>query len=294
MRSSGVAQHVAEGVADAAAARASAPGGASCAGFIRTRATSIATKLSALSGEAERDARQSAMTMPAIAGPVIRAEWTRTLLRPTALTTRSGPTISITKPAAPGCRPRGRGRGGRSAAKTIQASATPVAARAKRSERRDGHPGLADDQQLALVEAVGERAAEGAEEEDAAELQGGRDADGDAGAGEAEDQPELGDDLHPVAGQRDDLPAEVEAVVGDLRVRRRTCAGRRSTALLLEHPLEDLRGALERGHVVVGKVLHAAREVGVLALAQALQQRPPLGGGGDDRAAAVGRDRRCA
>ena len=38
-----------------------------------------------------------AIRIPALAGPRIRAEWIRTLLRPTALTTRSAPTISITK-----------------------------------------------------------------------------------------------------------------------------------------------------------------------------------------------------
>ena len=38
-----------------------------------------------------------AIRAPAAAGPTIRAPWTRTLLSPTALTTRSAPTISITK-----------------------------------------------------------------------------------------------------------------------------------------------------------------------------------------------------
>ncbi len=82
--------------------------------------------------------------------------------------------------------------------------------------RGDRHSGLGDDQELALVEAVGERAAEGTEEEDPRELQGGGEADGEAGARQSEDEPELGDDLHPVAGQGDDLPAEVEAVIADL------------------------------------------------------------------------------
>ena len=36
-----------------------------------------------------------AIRMPASAGPAIRATWMRTLLRLTALTTRSPPTISI-------------------------------------------------------------------------------------------------------------------------------------------------------------------------------------------------------
>jgi hypothetical protein len=38
-----------------------------------------------------------AINTPASAGPAIRAEWTRTLFRLTALTTRSAPTISKTK-----------------------------------------------------------------------------------------------------------------------------------------------------------------------------------------------------
>ena len=38
-----------------------------------------------------------AIRIPAIAGPTRRAEWIRTLLRLTALTTRSAPTISIAK-----------------------------------------------------------------------------------------------------------------------------------------------------------------------------------------------------
>ncbi len=38
-----------------------------------------------------------AIARPAAAGPRIRAEWMRTLLRLTAFTTRSGPTISIAK-----------------------------------------------------------------------------------------------------------------------------------------------------------------------------------------------------
>jgi hypothetical protein len=38
-----------------------------------------------------------AITMPASAGPMMRADWTMRLLRLTALTTRSRPTSSITK-----------------------------------------------------------------------------------------------------------------------------------------------------------------------------------------------------
>ncbi len=56
----------------------------------------IATKVRALIAK-QGTTPTVAIRMPAIAGPTIRAAWTMTLLRLTALTTRSGPTISITK-----------------------------------------------------------------------------------------------------------------------------------------------------------------------------------------------------
>ncbi len=73
----------------------------------------------------------TAMSAPAIAGPMIRDEWMITLLRLTALTTRSAPTISITKLCRAGLSielmlPRAK-----AVAKTIQGATTPAAVTAK-------------------------------------------------------------------------------------------------------------------------------------------------------------------
>ena len=82
-------------------------------------------------------------------------------------------------------------------------------------DRRHDHQQLRDHQQPALVVAVGDDAAHRAEEEDRQELQPGGEADRRAAAGELHDEPHLGDRLHPVAGDRDDLAGEVPAVVRD-------------------------------------------------------------------------------
>ena len=83
------------------------------------------------------------------------------------------------------------------------------------ADRGERHQRLGHHQQPPLREAVGEQPAPGAEEEHRQELQRRGQADRDAAAGQAEDQPERGDRLHPVAGERDDLPGEVAPVVGD-------------------------------------------------------------------------------
>ena len=126
-----------------------------------------------------------AISIPASAGPTIRAAWTMTLLRLTALTTRSAPTISIDEALAgrvvdrvdrahredrevdhPGRDDAGRGDG-------------------EEADRGDRHQRLGGDQQPPLREAVGEQAAPGAEEQHRQELQRGGQADGDAAVGEA-------------------------------------------------------------------------------------------------------------
>ncbi len=63
---------------------------------IPQRAKIIAPKVSALSAK-QGTTPTVAIRIPASAGPTIRAICTITLLRLTALTTRSEPTISITK-----------------------------------------------------------------------------------------------------------------------------------------------------------------------------------------------------
>jgi hypothetical protein len=68
-----------------------------------------------------------AIATPAAAGPMIRAEWIRTLLRPTALTTRSEPTISITKLWRAGLSNALTVPRAKTSANTIQGSTTPPA-----------------------------------------------------------------------------------------------------------------------------------------------------------------------
>ena len=65
--------------------------------------------------------------------------------------------------------------------------------------------------------------------------------------GELHDQPHLGDGLHPVAGQRDHLAGEVAPVVGDAQGEEGAVqGGGHLLAALLEHPLEDRGGAVQR------------------------------------------------
>ena len=49
-------------------------------------------------------------------------------------------------------------------------------------------------------------------------------------------------------------------------------AARRSLAAVLEHALEHVGRAVERGQILSREIAHAAREIGVLARAQAEQQ----------------------
>jgi hypothetical protein len=105
--------------------------GPSSAGFIARSATIIAPKLAALTRK-HGSTPQRRISPPAIAGPITREAWTRTLLRLTALTTRSGPTISMTKLWRAGFSiefavPRMKTR-----AKTIHGATTPVTVTAKR------------------------------------------------------------------------------------------------------------------------------------------------------------------
>ena len=233
-----------------------------------------------------------AIRTPASAGPTMRADWTMTLLRLTALTTRSGPTISITKLCRVGLstaltapraktaqvdHPRGDDAGGGDR---------------EQAERRQRHQRLGDDQQPPLREAVGEQAAPGAEEQHRQELQRRGHADRDAAAGEARGS------ARPRRPSASSCPrarrAGRRSSAGSWgpRASRRSGAGRRSEPLAPRSPssmpLEDLGGALQRLHVVVRKVAHAARQVGVLAPAQAPQPLAAGGGDADQGAAAVG------
>ncbi len=104
--------------------------GPSWAGFIDRSAKTIAPKLAALTRK-HGSTPQSRISVPAIAGPITRAAWTRTLLRLTALTTRSGPTISITKLWRAGFSIEFAVPRRKTSVKTIQGATTPVTVTAK-------------------------------------------------------------------------------------------------------------------------------------------------------------------
>ena len=72
-----------------------------------------------------------AIRIPAPAGPKMRAEWMRTLLRPTAFTTRSEPTISITKLCRVGLSTALTAPRTKTRPKTIHGSTTPPAVSAQ-------------------------------------------------------------------------------------------------------------------------------------------------------------------
>ena len=88
-------------------------------------------KVSALTAK-QGTTPKAAIVIPASAGPTIRAAWTMTLLRLTALTTRSGPTISKTKLCRVGLSTALAEPIAKTARKTIQGATTPVAVTAKR------------------------------------------------------------------------------------------------------------------------------------------------------------------
>jgi hypothetical protein len=108
-------------------------GGGACRarGSIDQSATIIATKVSRLRPKAGTTPKP-AISRPAIAGPTIRATSMITLFRLTALTSRSGPTISITKLCRVGLSTLFTVPTRKTATYTIQTCSTPKAVIKKR------------------------------------------------------------------------------------------------------------------------------------------------------------------
>ena len=98
----------------------------SCERSIPRSATSIATKLSALSAKHGPTPR-TAITVPASAGPAMRLVWTTTELSATALTIRSCPTSSITNDCRAGLSIASTEPRARTSANTISVVTWPVA-----------------------------------------------------------------------------------------------------------------------------------------------------------------------
>lgn len=81
------------------------------------------------------------------------------------------------------------------------------------AEGKDPHRRLQDDHEFALVDAVGDDAPVGSEDQDGKCLQRGDDAQGNARSGQLEHEPGLGNALHPGADERNRLTAEIKSVV---------------------------------------------------------------------------------
>ena len=150
---------------------------------------------------------------PATAGPTTRAALNIAELRATALPMSPRPTISTTK---------------------LWRTGMSIALAVPRQQRQDDdhpdlddtgqrehgedrgehhHHGLHDEDRLALRQDVGEHAAEQAEDHHREELRGSDHAQPERVVGELEDEPGLGDLLHPRPDQRDELAAEEQLVV---------------------------------------------------------------------------------
>ena len=157
-----------------------------------------------------------AMSTPPMAGPMMRDELMTTELSPTALARSSGPTISYTKLCRDGMS-RATGTAGEPGEHPDHPHGDDVRGGEHAEDERE-HRGdrLGDHQQLALVDAVGERARPGPEEQHRAELEPDGDAEVDAAAGEVQDEPVLRHRLHPGAAHRDDLAEEEQPVVVDV------------------------------------------------------------------------------
>ena len=245
-------------------------------GAIRASATNIAAKVNALSAK-HGSTPTVAMITPAIAGPSMRAHCTITLFRRDRVDDPIGADHLDHEALARWVVDRVDAPRTKASAEDHPCLDAPVRASAKSTRAGTAMAICVAMQEAALVEAVGQNAGVGAEEEDRDEL--GRDdqADRHAAAGQLQDQPGLGDHLHPVAAQGDHLAGEVAAVVGHPQRGGTSGSARRSTLAVLEHALEHVRRALERGQVVGVEIAHAAREISVLAAAQPAQQVAALG-----------------
>ena len=171
-----------------------------------------ATKLSALSAKAAATPTRP-IVIPATAGPMIRAPLNIAELSATALPMSSRPTISTANDWRTGMSTAFAQPRSRASRMMIGTVTRPVYVRTARMMARRHHHDLDGDQGRALRERVGEHAREQPEHHDRDEL-GGRDhPEPERVVGQLEDEPGLGDLLHPGADQRDRLAAEEQPVV---------------------------------------------------------------------------------
>ena len=213
---------------------------------------------------------------PAIAGPTTRAALKIAELRATALPMSSA-TDHLHHERLPGRHvdrvrdAQGRAPGRRCA----RPGRCRVAARTARTNARIIADDLGRDERLPLRQGVGDEAAEQAEDDHGRELGGGDAAEHERVVGQLQDQPGLGDGLHPRADQRESLADEEQPVVAMperarspwMRASRRT-AGASSgdhRPRLVERVVgqrgRSRRGAPEVGAALVGLADHRLEPV---------------------------------
>ena len=153
------------------------------------------------------------MITPAVAGPTMRARLNDAELRATALGSMAFGTISLTNAWRAGV--SNAAAGAEQERQHVHVPGLHPAEHGEHTEHccRAPHGELGHHQHAALREAVGDHAGDGGEQQDRQELQTGRDAERPGAAGQREDEPVLGDALHPGADVRHQRAGGEQAVV---------------------------------------------------------------------------------
>ena len=174
--------------------------------------TITARKLNPLSRK-HRPIPKIPMVSPATAGPMTRAALNIAELKATALATSSRPTISTTKDWRVGMSTALAQPSRKREHQDVPDLDEPVAISAARASASSICDDLGRDQGPALREVVGDHAAEQAEHQHRRESAHGHETERERIVGELEDEPALGDGLHPRADERDQLAEEEQPVV---------------------------------------------------------------------------------
>ena len=144
------------------------------------------------------------------------------------------------------------------------------------------HGDLRHHHHRALGEAVGDHPGDRREQQDRQELQAGRQAEGAGAAGEGEDEPVLGDALHPGPGVGDQRPGGEQPVVADPQ------GGERRLHAWLARRSRSGATAPQQVTFVRVEVGEVDGEPGVAAPAVLVEHGPGVVGESDDDLATVG------
>ena len=179
-----------------------------------------------------------------------RAERSRDALNsaefsPTAFATSSRPTISTANDWRVGMSTAFEMPSRAARTITCQTWTTPRRGQPEEDEGQHHRDGLGRDQRLALRELVGDHAAEQAEDDHRPELGDRHEPEPERVVGQLEDEPALGDLLHPGPDERDQLAAEEQPVVA--MAEGAGAAGTRSSAGAAARSRRRRRGRRARG-----------------------------------------------